>query len=400
MSHHATLIKQYKGFALLAVVTVLGVLLLLTGYFMEQSIGEIKISKSEVMVNKSYYLSEAGANEAVYKLKNDATWKANFLNGTLNNTTSTRNNVFDANGSYTIAATSISPGTADVVVTATYTMGAKQSKRVIKTRLSRATGSGINWHQSVYSGGGGGNNGYLNVERNCTVTDGTLHANQNFKVKGATLNIYNGVVSSSDNIIENSGGKIMLHNSTRNDDAEEINMPSLDIDSASLTSLKNRANQVYTSTQFRDLPSGTILNGITFVTGNAVWTDKNLTINGMLVSSGDINITLNNSKTLTINSSANGSGLFTKTTVNLTIETNSSVTINGLIYASYSQNYSISNANFTLTGGTISYRTTFSGSGGICSVTYNENLTSQPFDPVLNGSESPIIQVNHWEEAY
>jgi hypothetical protein len=400
MSHHATLIKQYKGFALLAVVTVLGVLLLLTGYFMEQSIGEIKISKSEIMANKTYYLAEAGANEAVYKLKNDATWKTNFLNGTLNNITSTRNNVFDANGSYTIAVTSISPGTADVVVAATYTVSGKQSKRVIKTRLSRATGSGLNWHQSVYSGGGGGNNGYLNVERNCKVTGGTLHANQNFKVKGATLDIYDGIVSSSDNIIENSGGQIVLHNSTRNDNTQEINMPSLDIDSASPTSLKNRANQVYTSTQFQNLPSGTILNGITFVAGNAVWTNKNLTINGMLASSGDINIDLDNNKTLTVNSSASGSGLFTKTTINLTIKPSSLATINGLIYASYSQNYSITNSNFTLTGGTISYRTTFSGSAGACSITYDETLTSQPFDPVLNGTESPIIQVNHWEESY
>ena len=71
MYHHAISNKQFKGFALLAVVTIMGALLLLTGYFIEQSIGETKISKSEVMANKSYYLAEAGANEAVYKLKNE-----------------------------------------------------------------------------------------------------------------------------------------------------------------------------------------------------------------------------------------------------------------------------------------------------------------------------------------
>lgn len=400
MFHPAISTKKRSGFIIIAVSLVITALLFMAGYMVEQSISETRISKSENSATKAYYVAEAGVNNAIYLLKNDSTWKNGFLAGTLNNISSSQNSVFSNAASYEISATSISPGVVDITTTGYFTIGNKQSKRQIKTRLARATGNNTEWEQSVYTGGGGGNNGFLNVERDCSATGGTLHANQNFKVKKATLDVYDGIVSSSNNIIENAGGQIILHNSTQQEDVDDIDMPSLDIDSSSPTSLKNRANQTYTATAFANLASGTILNGITFVSGNAVWTNKNLTINGILAASGDITINLSSNKTITVNSSASGSGLASKGTITITLNSSSTATINGLIYGAYATNYAITNSTFSLTGGSITYRTNFTGSGGSCSLVYDNNLVITPLDPVLNGSESPIIEVNHWEEQY
>ena len=132
------------GFVLVAVTTVMAALLFLASYLLDQATGEIKISKNENAATKAYYLAEAGVNEAMYKLKNDSTWKTNFINGSFpsGGITVNRNNVFDQFGNYNLTVTGVgnTPGLADIVVNATYATGTnKSAKRVIKTRLWRAT---------------------------------------------------------------------------------------------------------------------------------------------------------------------------------------------------------------------------------------------------------------------
>jgi hypothetical protein len=398
--------KQNSGFALLAVITVMGALLLLTGYFLEQSTAELKISKSEVAASKTYYLAEAGGNEAIYKLKYDPVWKAKFLSGTLNSDTFVRANAFDDNGSYTILTTSVEPAIADITVTAQYDTGLQPSKRIIKTRLARATNPADTWSQSIYAGGKGAQeNGNITIERNCIINGGTIHANQNIKVSSqSTLTINDGAITSSNNITVNAGSSLILNNSTRQEGASEISMPQLDFDSSSSTSIKNRANQVYTATAFQNLPSGTVLDGITFVTGGANWDNKNLTINGILAASDDIRIDLNDDKTLTLNSNpTTGSGILGKDDIYIELN-NATLNLNGLIYASKNlelKEDTNKDSDINITGGIIGWHTRISGyDKGVCNITYDQTLASQPLDPVLNGSESPIIQVNHWEEEY
>ncbi|MFH1111581.1 MAG: hypothetical protein V1712_00735 [Patescibacteria group bacterium] len=392
------------GFILILVVTVTTALLFLAGYFLEQSTSEIKISKSEDAATKSYYLAEAGVNEAIYKLKNDSNWRVKFLTGTLANETFTRSNVFDNQGSYTITATSLTDALADITATAAYSLGSQQAKRVIKTRLAKATNSAFSWSQSFYAGGRGGQqNGNLTIERNCSVNGGTLHANQNLKVTShADFTVNNTQVTSSNNIIVNAGANLILNNSTREEGLPMVPMPQVDFDSVSLTSYKNRADQTYTAAQFAALPSGTVLSGITFVSGNAVWTNKNLTINGLLVASGNITINLEDDKILTINSHASGSGILSKVGIIIDAEENAQLNINGLLYATnvFTMIFE-DNANFTVTGGIIGWHVTLNGDDtGVCDITYDESLMLTPLDPVYNSGDSPIIEVNHWEEQY
>jgi hypothetical protein len=404
MSYHATPTKPTQpGFVLIVVTATIATLLFLAGYFLEQSTSEIRIAKSENAATKSYYLAEAGANEAVYKLKNDTNWRTKFLDGTLANETATRSNVFDTYGSYTISATSVSDALADITITANYSSGGQQAKRVIRTRLARATNPASTWSQSFYAGGTGGQqNGDITTERNCTINGGVLHANQNFKVTSqSTLTVNNATVSSSNNIVVNAGSSLVLNDSTQTEGTPAVGMPQVDFDSSSPTSLKNRADQIYTSAAFQNLPSGTVLNGITFVTGDASWTNKNLTINGILASSDDIHFSLNSGKTVTISSSASGSGILSKDDINISL-TGSTFSLNGLVYASEEVEIETSGSvSFSVTGGIVGWHVKLEGSdSGTCTITYDDTLASQPLDPVYNGSESPIIEVNHWEEQY
>ncbi len=396
--------NQRKGFVIILVATIMTALLFLTGYFLEQSTSEIKISKSENTATKSYYLAEAGINEAIYRLKNNSDWRIKFLAGSLINETFTRNNVFDTQGSYTITANSLTPALADITATATYNLGNQQARRVIKTRLARATNPVFNWSQSFYAGGvGGQQNGNLTVERNCTVNGGILHANQNLKVTSKSkFTVNNAQVTSSNNIIVNSGSSLVLNNSTRQEGLPLVAMPQVDFDSASPLSYKNRANQIYTATQFASLPGNTILNGITFISGNAVWNNKNLTINGLLVSSGSITIDLEDDKILTINSHASGSGILSKKSLVINAEENAQININGLLYStSFFDMVFEDSASFDLTGGIIGWHINLDGDDtGVCVITYDESLVLTPLDPVYNSGDSPIIEVNHWEEQY
>ncbi len=395
--------KSRSGFAVVLVITMLGSLLFLSSYFLEQSTSEIKIAKSENAATKGYYLAESGINEAIFKLKYDATWRGKFLNGTLAGDNFNRSSVFDTKGAYTVSASSIADGLADITVTATYQVGSKNSQRVIKARLAKASNPAYSWSQTFFGGGvGGQQNGNITTGRDCTINGGRIHANQNLKITShSDLTINDAEVTSSNNIITNAGSSLVLNNSTQTEGLPSIGMPIVDFDSSSLTSLKNRASQVYTAAQFSALPSGTTLNGITFVTGTATWTNKNLTVNGVLAASGNINISLNSGKIFTVNTDASGSGILGKADIGISL-TGATLNLNGLIYTANALDIDInSTSTFNITGGIIGWHVDLDGTdNGVCSVTYDEDLVATPLDPVYNSGDSPIIDVNHWEEQY
>ncbi|MBI5465878.1 MAG: hypothetical protein HY974_01160 [Candidatus Kerfeldbacteria bacterium] len=410
MSHPVTPIKSTSGFVLVAVTSVIAALLFLAGYFLEQSASETRIAKSENSATKSYYLSEAGANEAIYKLKNDANWKAKFINGTLSNETATRSNVFDNNGSYTISTASVDHGIANITVTATYNSGGQQAKRVIKTQVARATNSASVWPQSIYAGGKGKeSNGNIELEHDITINGGVLHANQNFKVKkkNTTITVNDATITASNDVIIDHDANLVLNNSTTSEGAASIDAPQIDFDSSSPNSLKNRATTVYTPKQFTDLPKGTTLAGIIYVTGDVKKDDIDVTVNGILAIGGTLQMKKHKDYNITINANyLTGSGLLAKEDIKFDENEDSAVVINGLLYASRELQIKSTkhDANITVNGGIVGWHVRLSGGDehsddGSFNITYNPDLIAPVIDPLYN-SEAPIIEVNHWEEQY
>ncbi|HBA52365.1 MAG: hypothetical protein UX55_C0044G0014, partial [Candidatus Azambacteria bacterium GW2011_GWE2_46_45] len=86
-------IRNQKGFALLlSTIIILGGSLILAGGFLVLASTEIKISQTKLKSLQSYYASEAGLEDAIYRVKNAMQYSSSYnLNVGQNQTTITVN---------------------------------------------------------------------------------------------------------------------------------------------------------------------------------------------------------------------------------------------------------------------------------------------------------------------
>lgn len=182
--------------AIIAFLTLI-ILLILGSYFLTFTLTESKISQSQVVGTKIYYLAEAGINEAIWKLKNDDTtldgdpaWKSDFIDpnknpypgGTYWSATFSKTNVLG--GSYTMVVQNTARGRGEITATATTTFsGGKVAQRVVKTTVFRGL-AGPTQDGAVFSGGSSENFDinftYLKVDK------GNLFCNNNLNVSGGS----------------------------------------------------------------------------------------------------------------------------------------------------------------------------------------------------------------------
>jgi len=175
-------------------------------------------------------------------------------------------------------------------------------------------------------------------------------------------------------------------------------MLQIDIDSASPNSWKNRATVTYTAAQFQSLPDDTTLSGVIYVTGNAKIVGKNMTIDGVLVAEGDIEIT-NSAKTFTVNVNAvYGGGLLAKGDTEFTTS-GGTVLINGIVYSTDDLEITSSGTSFTINGSMNGFDARVTASGGSIILNFVPENFRDVIDPIWNPS-SPLIQIDHWEEQY
>lgn len=396
--------KNQKGFVLVISVLVLTTLLLIGVYLLSSANSESKISSAQSLATKNYYLAESGVNEMIWKIQKDASTGSAFLNGTLGTSSDiNRTSVFgDSKASYKVAARNTVPAEAWITATSTYTIGNTTSQRVVKSYISRASGSYGTWDFGSFAGGRGGQqNGNFTFTGSGTAlisNNARLHANQEFKAQKVTVVVNNGSVTASNVINEVAGGVITLNNSFKQAPTTTINMLQIDFDSSSSNSWKNRATATYTAAAFSALANNTTLNGIIYVTGNADIVDKNFTINGVLVASGRIYIK-NTAKTVTVNTYlAYGGGLLSKGDVIFDVK-NGTTLINGLIYASNNLTITSNNNAFTINGAMLGFDASATVSNQAMTLNYESDNIQAVIDQALNQT-SPIIQIDHWEEQY
>ena len=392
-----------KGIISVIALLALGMLLLLGSYFLTFALTESRISESQGVATKTYYLAEAGINEAIWKIKNNETTKNNFLNGTLTSTDDiNKDNVFgDNKASYSVAVVSTAPAEANIIATSTYQIAEWQSQRVVRIYIVKATGSGVDWEFAMFSGvKGKEDEGKIEISgssANITINGGRFHANNDIELSGSqgTLIVNDGAVTASDNIeVTGSDSQIILNNSYQEAPVPMVDTPAIDFDAWA-----NRATATYTSSQFEDLPNDTVLTGIIYVNRKIKLSesDYNLTINGVLIVNGSFELSGSNI-TLTVNYDAGyGGGVL----VNGKLEVTSDIclTVDGLIYVSKNLEISGSGVVFTSTGAVIAGNIETSGSGLIANITYKPEYFQTALDPELN-PDSPIIQIDHWEEEY
>jgi len=405
-------ITQNRGVALILTILLMSIILFLSLYLLNFTLTEDRISKSQSLGAKTYYLAEAGIQEMVWKLKNNTAYKQSFETDPGWTANFTRANPFGPdNGSYTV---SIANGSlAHGVITSTgtiYINGDKTSQRIIKTYVYRAMGQSGVQNNSGYADG--------NIDISFSLVNfqgGSAHSNNNFIINGlSTVNIdtdlnavnqYNPSWFSTVNI----GGSIYSANNPPA--AASIAMPAVDFDSSSLNSLKNRATAVYSQSQFDTLMQNnqnlTLNEPITYVDGDIdLKGAQNLIVNGLLVSGGDLIVGHSlcrdlrcGSNSITVNHTAGqAAGILAKRKIKFELWTGA-IAINGAIYAddqlsllSFPLGFS-----FDVTGGLIARKLTITSVWQPININYDNTILSE----TLGATDfSPVITVEHWEEEY
>jgi hypothetical protein len=430
--------KKKKGVISIIAFLTLGVLLLLGIYFISFTLTDSRISKSQVYATKTYYLAEAGANEAIWKLKNDSTWFNQFIT---NPSWSANFSHSFADGFYTVSIQNFELARGEIVSTATINLGGgKTSQRVVKTIVFKALGSPIN-NSGIFTDGPSGN---MNVSSShITINNGNAFC-------GNILNISSSNLTINDNgETEELEGQLLVHNNLIQSStiinseticasnqcdlecdvcpAPSSDLPVVDFESSEPNSFKSRAQAaeslgqcqilcngslcstkcILSDSQFSSLISSAssviINNEITYITGNVNISSKNnFIINGTLVSSvgKDINIS---SSHITLNrpSEQSPSGLISGKKINI-----SSTIINstGVIYSSDETNISSSSGNIT---GAILARKLNTSSISSLIITLDNDVVLYGLGYIIDGNPappnsifSPIITIEHWEESY
>lgn len=340
-----------KGVIILIVLIIVSLLMILGTYFLVFSTTDKKISKSQEFSEKTYYLAEAGINEAIWKLNNDDTtsdgdvaWKTDFIdplknpdnNGNYWTASFTRS--FNG-GTYSVSINNFEQGHGRIISTATIPIGnGKTAQRIVKTAVFKALSSPV--QDSALFTGGTSQNLDVNLS-NLRIIKGNIFSNNNLNISGSTV-----IVSDNIDTPDLEGKALAVNNYNDNfssitDEAacaknvctsncpdytpgsdscppDSVSVPIVDFDSINENSFKSRAlvdqnagscqllcngnpcsNQcILSASQFSDLlwsvgQGGTLTlnNKITYITGVIdLKGGVNLEVNGTLISDDNIYI--------------------------------------------------------------------------------------------------------------
>ena len=398
-----------QGSTLILTILLMSLLLFLGMYALSLTATEYTISHNHAAVIKTYYLTEAGLHEMIFKLKNDPIYKDNFENDPNWSATFTTNNPFYADSQYQLTIQNTDQAHGNITATGVISNGANV-QRVVKTTAFKALGQSGIIDNTTYASG--------NIDISLSKVNfynGSAYSNNNFIINGiSTVNIDSdlnakGNFNQSWMSTVNVGGE--THAANYPPAAEEIEMPAVDFDSSSPDSYKNTADVIYTSNEFEDLmenDQNLILNGpITYVEGDvSLEGGQNLTINGLLVVERDFAVGdryywggRSGRSSVTVNhTEGQPSGILAKRKIDFDTWTGN-VDIYGLVYANdllKISGFPLGFA-FTVRGGLIGRKLTITSAWQDINIYHDNNVLVE----ALEATElSPVISIDHWEEEY
>ena len=447
-------INNYRnGSVLIFAILFLAVMLFLASYFISFSLTGSRMSQSQIYAAKSYYLAEAGIQEAVFKLKNDASWKNAFETlPTVDDPTCSswsispyrRSPALFEDGTYEIGIENL--GCAKAEITSTSTMiflNGKIAQRVVKTKVFKAMGNPIS-DFSVFTGGSS-ENIYIKSTDPLNIYNGSLFSNNNINIKySSKVNVDNKVLAHNQiNVSSNSELQAITCSSDICDSGcatstecppAEIPMPPLDFDfylqaaensDCSFLRIDGKANCLFTPEEFEKLmwqnyPELSLPEGaVTYITGDInIRAGQILTVNGVLAADRDVDIgedycwTSSEYPFLRCGSSQvivnrpglpeenKPAGILAKRKINtggwLGFGTKA-LDINGLIYAGDEIKISSVGAFIEIHGGIASRKFSLSSMWKGVDIYLDPDVITDTFG---NPEYSPVITIDHWEEEY
>jgi hypothetical protein len=399
--------SKQSGFALVTTVLIVSTMVLLVIYVISFTITELKISNSQASTVQAYYLAESGMAEAIWRLKNDETWKDGFENNSSWEYTYTKNSALYPDGSYEITITNSGLAQGEIVSIGKLTVGGFTTQRAIKTSVYKAIGATPIEEIDTYADGN-----IVSSTSIINVYDGGIFANGNIEIKSGSVVNSDGNVTSTGNIIRSWDSTINAPALIEN--ADPILMPAISFDDESdPNSYINQATVIYTENEFEDLldnDHNLVLPGpITYVSGNVeIYGINNLTINGALVTEGRIEIGKVTSlccyeadcgySDIVINREDRFSpaGILSKDRIDFEACLNS-FNATGLIYANDKINILSIPGTFDLNGSTVSRKLTITSLWQGINITKEREVVASTLGEM---GFAPIITVDHWEEEY
>ncbi|MFC1612942.1 hypothetical protein ACFL23_01285 [Patescibacteria group bacterium] len=403
--------KNNLGFLAIPAILIISLLLMIGIYFLDFSISEKKISDSYSISAQAYYLAESGLEYAVFKLKDDETWKTNFETIPNWEISYQGGNVLFPNGYYDIFIKNYDLAKASIIATSTLIINNRKSQRVIKTQIFKAMG------ESEI-----GNNVILtdqNLEFYASDADitGSLFSNTDLiAALGTNLDISDLAQATDDiySILFSTITANEIHAENWNPPApDEIGIPSVDFDSNDLESWKSQAQalgQVYSTNEFDTMLNNNpnlTLNNIVYITGNInIGDGKHLTVNGVLATND--NITVGTTKewwqscpadkgSIIINNiEGQPSGLFSKSQIDFN-ECSNNIVINGVLYAGNSIDLTALKNSFNINGTMLAREVTFLVIQNGVTLNFDDTIID---NTLIHTEFSPVITVEYWEEEY
>jgi len=204
-------ISPERGVVIIIAFLTFGILLLLGTYFLSFTLSESRISESQLVASKTYYLAEAGINKAIWKLKNEDPWKTCFATSSIGYDCNCDNwqSSFEINilPNSTTTVSIINSECAYGQLTATSTIMTSEKKtaqRVVKTTVYKAL-AGPTENAAAMTGG---------ASQNVSISNSNLKVYGNFFVDNI-LNIYTSdieVIDSPSNFPEVDGKVLVTGN--------------------------------------------------------------------------------------------------------------------------------------------------------------------------------------------
>jgi len=448
--------RNNNGSALLIAILVLGLMVFLATYFISFSLTGVQMASNQKYATQSYYLAEAGVQEAIFKLKNDSSWTSAFetlptisdpncLSWAISPYQRT-GGIFN-NGTYQITINNLGCAKAEIISEASIDISpSKKSQRIVKVKIFKAMGNPISQY-GIFTGGASGN-ANITLVNPLRVHGGNVLIQNNLQVKTLSRVYIDEKALVGNQVSVDASSQL---NSTSTCSANicqsqcapttecpptNIEMPPINFDSAGPDSFLSKANisncsslrsdgktncvftvEEFEKTLWSNYPTIIFpVGAVVYVLGDVnIRAGQDLNVNGVLVSDRDINLGQNNcwsrsqwpflrcgfSKVKVLRPSDNlPAGLLAerKFVIGGSFGIGSqSLFVNGLIYSGDQMTISSVLAPIEIHGGIMARKIDFSSVWQAFDIYLDADVI---VDTLGMASYSPMIIVDHWEEEY
>jgi len=447
--------EREKGVILIFAILVLSIILFTSIYFISFSLTGSKISLSQANATKAYYLAEAGVEEAIFKLKNDASWKNAFeTQPTIEDPNCSswsipdyeRNPVLFDQGSYKISIENLGCARAKITsISAIIIEGKKIAQRVIKTEVFKSINTDNNISNFGIFTSGSSENITISSVSPFNIHNGSIFSNNKIKLQfSSDVNVDEKALANNKIDISSwpftsylNASSICANNICEGDCSEgcppaEVLMPKLGFNSYLQASKNNDCSLIRTdgetncyfssSEKFEkmlwDNYPDIILNGVIYVNGDInIRAGQDMVVNGTLVSGEGKNINIGEENAwfrsewpyvrygscnikIYRPSENSPSGILAQKKINIGgwLGTGAeSLYIEGLVYSGHEMKVSSINAPIEIHGGIATSKFTLSSMWNGVDIYLDSDAIIDTFG---NSEYSPVISINHWEEEY